>query len=162
MNLSRLNTKEKIDMIMNRSKDRQFMYELILKLYDKAMDIWIELFSDKNTPKISWESFRKYQRNLKRAANRMINQIYFRDTVSFFDMEWWLKERKGDEHRYAEDMLDAFGFIQEEHDIANGRTEFGMIGYHYFLAEDGVSSLKLPECYLRNYYQKYKNNKDYE
>lgn len=33
MNLSRLNTKEKIDMIMKRSKDRQFMYELILKLF---------------------------------------------------------------------------------------------------------------------------------
>ena len=33
MNLSRLTTKEKIDMIMKRSKDRQFMYELILKLF---------------------------------------------------------------------------------------------------------------------------------
>ena len=33
MNLSRLSTKEKIETILKRSRDRQFMYELILKLF---------------------------------------------------------------------------------------------------------------------------------
>lgn len=33
MNLSRLSTKDKIDTILKRSRDRQFMYELILKLF---------------------------------------------------------------------------------------------------------------------------------
>lgn len=43
-----------------------------LKLYDKAHDMWEELFSDNNTPERRWKSFRKYQRNLERAANSMI------------------------------------------------------------------------------------------
>lgn len=33
MNLSRLSTKDKIETILKRSRDRQFMYELILKLF---------------------------------------------------------------------------------------------------------------------------------
>lgn len=82
--------------------------------------------------------------------------------VSFLDMEFWLKEKKGDEHRYAEEMLDAFGFIQEEHDLANCMEEFGLIGYHYWSFEDHIALINLPECYLRKYYNKYKNNKDYD
>ena len=45
-----------------------------LKLVDKSMEIWEELFSDRNTPERIWKSFRKYQHNLERAANRMIKK----------------------------------------------------------------------------------------
>lgn len=127
-----------------------------LGLVDKSMGIWEKLFEDKNTPKKLWRSFRKYQKNMKLAANRMISRISNRNMVSFRELEWDIVDKDTEDGRYARTMLDAYGFIQQEYDLAHGHTDFGIIGYHYFLAEDGVSSLILPQSYLKHYSDKYR------
>lgn len=72
------------------------------------------------------------------------------------------REHRKDEHRQKArellDILDAFGFIQEEYDKSEEFwDQHTPIGYHYWLFEDPIARVPVPETIITRYIHKYKN-----
>ena len=61
------------------------------------------------------------------------------------------------EWKDAKRKLDAFGFIQEEFDEKQGGEHIGIIGYHYWLFEDAIARIDIPDGILEKYARKYAN-----
>ena len=61
------------------------------------------------------------------------------------------------EWKAAKRKLDAFGFIQEEFDEKQGGEHIGIIGYHYWLFEDAIARIDIPDGILEKYANKYAN-----
>ena len=59
------------------------------------------------------------------------------------------------EWKAAKRKLDAFGYIQEEFDERQGGEHIGIIGYHYWLFEDAIARIDIPDGILEKYARKY-------
>lgn len=62
------------------------------------------------------------------------------------------------EWKAAKRKLDAFGYIQEEFDEKQGGEHIGIIGYHYWLFEDAIARIDVPDGILEKYANKYAND----
>ena len=59
------------------------------------------------------------------------------------------------EWKVAKRKLDAFGYIQEEFDEKQGGEHIGIIGYLYWLFEDAIARIDIPDGILEKYASKY-------
>lgn len=59
------------------------------------------------------------------------------------------------EWKDAKRKLDAFGYIQEEFDEKQCGEHIGIIGYHYWLFEDAIARIDIPDGILEKYARKY-------
>lgn len=116
---------------------------------------------------------------MKEAAYRMIKNLRL-PCLEFFDIERrWRNLQDMNESRRSlfadqfskyKKQLDAFGYIQQEHDLKTAtdpdridecmEPDGTLLGYWYWLFEDPIASIPVPEEIINKYIDKYGTQKD--
>ena len=113
-----------------RSKQGQFIEKVCRKALDKLISSAERMLYRLNMPMSNFAE-------LERMYNVYPNEY----------PEWKAAKRK----------LDAFGYMQEEFDEKQGGEHIGIIGYHYWLFEDAIARIDIPDGILEKYASKYAN-----
>ena len=130
-----------------------------LRLYDRAFR---QAYTD-NDRRSSQGQFiervcRKALDKLISSADRMLHRLNL-PLCNFAELErmYEVYPNEYPEWKAAKRKLDAFGYIQEEFDEKQDGEHIGIIGYHYWLFEDAIARIDIPDGILEKYASKYAN-----
>lgn len=140
-------------------KRAEYIIKKYLIMYDRAFR-QAYIYNDRNSrqgqfiEKVCIKALRRFIVY----ANRMLFRLKL-PSSSFVELECKYNEypRESHEWKAAKRKLDAFGFIQEEFDETRYDEHIGIIGYHYYLFEDAISQIDIPDDILEKYANKYAN-----
>ena len=130
-----------------------------LRLYDKAFR---QAYTDNDRRSRQGQFIEKVCRKaldkLIASAERMLFRLNL-PVSNFAELErmYNVYPTEYPEWKAAKRKLDAFGYIQEEFDEKQGGEHIGIIGYHYWLFEDAIARIDIPDCILEKYASKYAN-----
>ena len=142
--------------ILKRADD---IIQKYLRLYDRAFR---QAYIDNDRRSIQGLFIEKVCRKaldkLIASADRMLSRLNL-PLAEFDELErmYQVYPTECPEWKAAKRKLDAFGYIQEEFDEKQGGEHFGIIGYHYWLFEDAIARIDIPDCILEKYASKYAN-----
>ena len=111
-----------------RSRQGQFIERVCRKALDKLIASAERMLSRLNLPLAEFDELER------------MYQVYPIECP-----EWKAAKRK----------LDAFGYIQEEFDEKQDGEHIGIIGYNYWLFEDAIARIDIPDGILEKYARKY-------
>ena len=99
---------------------------------------------------------RKALDRLIASADRMLSRLNL-PLAEFDELEriYQVYPTEYPEWKAAKRKLDAFGYIQEEFDEKQDGEHIGIIGYHYWLFEDAIARIDIPDGILEKYARKY-------
>ena len=130
-----------------------------LRLYDRAFR---QAYIDNDRRSIQGQFIEKVCRKaldkLIASAERMLFRLNI-PLAEFDELErmYQVYPTESPEWKAAKRKLDAFGYIQEEFDEKQGCEHIGIIGYHYWLFEDAIARIDIPDGILEKYASKYAN-----
>ena len=130
-----------------------------LRLYDRAFR---QAYTDNDRRSIQGQFIEKVCRKaldkLIASAERMLFRLNI-PLAEFDELErmYQVYPTESTEWKDAKRKLDAFGYIQEEFDEKQGCEHIGIIGYHYWLFEDAIARIDIPDGILEKYASKYAN-----
>ena len=130
-----------------------------LRLYDKAFR---QAYIDNDRRSMQGQFIEKVCRKaldkLISSADRMLVRLNL-PLSNFAELErmYNVYPIEYPEWKAAKRKLDAFGFMQEEFDKKQGGEHIGIIGYHYWLFEDAIARIDIPDGILEKYASKYAN-----
>ena len=142
--------------ILKRADD---IIQKYLRLYDKAFR---HAYIDNDRRSIQGQFIEKVCRKaldkLTASAERMLLRLNL-PLAEFDELErmYQVYPTEYQEWKAAKRKLDAFGYIQEEFDEKQGGEHIGIIGYHYWLFEDAIARIDIPDGILEKYASKYAN-----
>ena len=142
--------------LLKRAED---IIQKYLRLYDRAFrQAYTD--NDRNSRKGQFieKVCRKALDKLIASADRMLSRLNL-PLAEFDELErmYQVYPTEYPEWKAAKRKLDAFGFIQEEFDEKQGGEHIGIIGYHYWLFEDAIARIDIPDGILEKYASKYSN-----
>lgn len=130
-----------------------------LRLYDRAFR---QAYTDNDRNSRQGQFIEKVCRKaldrLIASADRMLSRLNL-PLAEFDELErmYQVYPTEYPEWKAAKRKLDAFGYIQEEFDEKQGGEHIGIIGYHYWLFEDAIARIDIPDGILEKYANKYTN-----
>lgn len=117
-------------------------------------------------------------RRKKEAAKITMENLHM-PCLYFFDVESRMNQQRSKKNpsnetkhaiRTLRKQLDAFGYIQQEHDLKTAtdpdrideciEPDGTLLGYWYWLFEDPISDIPVPEVIINKYIDKYGTQKD--
>lgn len=128
-----------------------------LRLYDRAFR---QAYIDNDRRSLKGQFIEKVCRKaldkLIASADRMLLRLNL-PLAEFDELErmYQVYPTECPEWKAAKRKLDAFGYIQEEFDEKQGVEHIGIIGYHYWLFEDAIARIDIPDGILEKYANKY-------
>ena len=128
-----------------------------LRLYDRAFR---QAYIDNDRRSLQGQFIEnvchKALNKLIAAAERMLSRLNL-PLAEFDELErmYQVYPTEYPEWKDAKRKLDAFGYIQEEFDEKQGGEHIGIIGYHYWLFEDAIARIDVPDGILEKYARKY-------
>ena len=140
--------------ILKRADD---IIQKYLRLYDKAFR---HAYIDNDRRSIQGQFIEKVCRKaldkLIASADRMLSKLNL-PLSEFDELErmYQVYPTEYPEWKAAKRKLDAFGYIQEEFDEKQDGEHIGIIGYHYWLFEDAIARIDIPDGILEKYASKY-------
>ena len=140
--------------LLKRAED---IIQKYLRLYDRAFrQAYTD--NDRNSRKGQFieKVCRKALDKLIASADRMLSRLNL-PLAEFDELErmYQVYPTEYPEWKAAKRKLDAFGYIQEEFDEKQGCEHIGIIGYHYWLFEDAIARIDIPDGILEKYARKY-------
>lgn len=140
--------------LLKRAED---IIQKYLRIYDRAFR---HAYTDNDRRSMQGQFI---ERICRKALDRLISsaeRMLFRlnlPLAEFDELErmYQVYSTESPEWKAAKRKLDAFGFIQEEFDDKQGGEHIGIIGYHYWLFEDAIARIDIPEGILEKYASKY-------
>lgn len=142
--------------LLKRAED---IIQKYLRLYDRAFR---QAYIDNDRRSLQGQFIEKVCRKaldrLISSAERMLSRLNL-PLAEFDELErmYQVYPTEYPEWKAAKRKLDAFGYIQEEFDEKQGGEHIGIIGYHYWLFEDAIARIDVPEGILEKYANKYAN-----
>ena len=142
--------------LMKRAED---IIQKYLRLYDRAFR---QAYTDNDRRSMQGQFIEKVCRKaldkLIASADRMLSRLNL-PLAEFDELErmYQVYPTEYPEWKDAKRKLDAFGYIQEEFDMKQGGEHIGIIGYHYWLFEDAIARIDIPDGILEKYASKYAN-----
>lgn len=143
--------------IMKRAED---IIQKYLRLYDMAFR---QAYTDNDRRSKQGQFIEKVCRKaldrLIASAERMLFRLNL-PLAEFDELErmYQVYTIESPEWKDAKRKLDAFGYIQEEFDEKQDGEHIGIIGYHYWLFEDSIARIDIPDGILEKYARKYAND----
>lgn len=140
--------------ILKRADD---IIQKYLLLYDRAFR---QAYTDNDRRSTQGQFIEKVCRKaldrMIAAADRMLSRLNL-PLAEFDELEriYQVYPTEYPEWKAAKRKLDAFGYIQEEFDEKQGVEHIGIIGYHYWLFEDAIARIDIPDGILEKYANKY-------
>ena len=131
-----------------------------LRLYDRAFR---QAYTDNDRRSLKGQFIEKVCRKaldkLIASAERMLFRLNL-PLAEFDELErmYQVYPTESPEWKAAKRKLDAFGYIQEEFDEKQDGEHIGIIGYHYWLFEDAIARIDVPDDILEKYASKYAND----
>ena len=128
-----------------------------LRLYDRAFR---QAYIDNDRRSMQGQFIervcRKALDKLIASADRMLSRLNL-PLAEFDELEriYQVYPIEYPEWKAAKRKLDAVGYIQEEFDEKHGGEHIGIIGYHYWLFEDAIARIDIPDGILEKYASKY-------
>ena len=142
--------------ILKRAED---IIQKYLRLYYKAFrQAYIDNDRRSSQGQFIEKVCRKALDRLITSAERMLSRLNL-PLAEFDELErmYQVYTIESTEWKDAKRKLDAFGYIQEEFDEKQCGEHIGIIGYHYWLFEDAIARIDVPEGILDKYANKYAN-----
>lgn len=142
--------------ILKRADD---IIQKYLRLYDRAFrQAYIDNDRRSTQGQFIEKVCRKTIDRLITSAERMLFRLNL-PLAEFDELErmYQVYTIESPEWKDAKRKLDAFGYIQEEFDKKQGGEHIGIVGYHYWLFEDAIARIDVPEGILDKYANKYEN-----
>ena len=142
--------------LLKRAED---IIQKYLRLYDKAFR---QAYTDNDRRSMQGQFIEKVCHKglckLITAADRMLSRLNL-PLAEFDELEriYQVYPTEYPEWKAAKRKLDAFGYIQEEFDEKQDGEHIGIIGYHYWLFEDAIARIDIPDGILEKYANKYAN-----
>ena len=142
--------------LLKRAED---IIQKYLRLYDRAFR---QAYTDNDRRSLQGQFIEKVCRKaldkLIASADRMLLRLNL-PLAEFDELErmYQVYPTECPEWKAAKRKLDAFGYIQEEFDNKQGGEHIGIIGYHYWLFEDAIARIDIPDGILEKYASKYAN-----
>lgn len=140
-------------------KRADYIIQKYLRLYDRAFR---QAYIDNDRRSMQGQFIEKVCRKaldrLISSAERMLSRLNL-PLAEFDELErmYQVYPTEYPEWKAAKRKLDAFGYIQEEFDDKQGGEHIGIIGYHYWLFEDAIARIDIPDGILEKYANKYAN-----
>ncbi len=138
-------------------KRADYIIQKYLRLYDKAFrQAYIDNDRTSRQGQFIEKVCRKALDKLIASADRMLSRLNL-PLAEFDELErmYQVYPIEYPEWKAAKRKLDAFGYIQEEFDEKQGGEHIGIIGYHYWLFEDAIARIDIPDGILEKYANKY-------
>lgn len=140
-------------------KRADYIIQKCLRLYDMAFR---QAYIDNDRRSMQGQFIEKVCRKaldkLIASADRMLSRLNL-PLSEFDELErmYQVYPTEYPEWKAAKRKLDAYGYIQEEFDEKYGGEHIGIIGYHYWLFEDAIARIDIPDGILEKYASKYAN-----
>ena len=131
-----------------------------LIMYDRAFrKAYIDNDRNSRNGKFIEKVCRKALDKLIASANKMLVRLNL-PLCNFAELErmYQVYPIEYPEWKDTKRKLDAFGYIQEEFDEKQSGEHIGIIGYHYWLFEDAIARIYIPDVILEKYASKYAND----
>lgn len=142
--------------LLKRAED---IIQKYLRLYDRAFR---QAYIDNDRRSLQGQFIEKVCHKglckLITAADRMLSRLNL-PLAEFDELErmYQVYPTECPEWKAAKRKLDAFGYIQDEFDKKKDGEHIGIIGYHYWLFEDAIARIDIPDGILEKYANKYAN-----
>ena len=138
-------------------KRAEYIIQKYLRLYDRAFR---QAYIDNDRRSLQGQFIEKVCHKglckLIASAERMLFRLNL-PLSNFAELErmYEVYPNEYPEWKDAKRKLDAFGYIQEEFDKKQDGEHIGIIGYHYWLFEDAIARIDIPDGILEKYASKY-------